>query len=75
VRRVLVTLVLLSAVAVAVPGEAAAIIQIDRGIAGVRLNNTKAQVRASAAAPTSSRASPSSTTWARSASYSSAGTA
>ena len=50
-RRLLVTLTLLSAFAVIVPGEAAAIIQIDQGIAGVRIDNTKRQVRAALGTP------------------------
>ena len=44
-RRLLLTALLMSAFAVIVPGQAAAIIQIDRGIAGVRIDNTKQQVR------------------------------
>jgi hypothetical protein len=51
VRRLLVTLTLLSGLAVMVPGEAAAIIQIDRGISGVRIDNTKRQVRAALGTP------------------------
>jgi hypothetical protein len=51
VRRLLVTLALLAGFAVAVPGEAGAIIQIDQGIAGVRLDNTKQQVRAALGPP------------------------
>jgi hypothetical protein len=47
----LTVLALLGAAAVTVPGEAAAIIQIDRGIAGVRLNNTEQQVRAALGTP------------------------
>jgi len=51
VRRLLVSLTLLGAFAVMVPGEAAAIIQIDKGIAGVRVGNTKKQVRAALGNP------------------------
>jgi hypothetical protein len=51
VRRLLVTLALLAGLAVMIPGEAAAIIQIDKGIAGVRVGNTKKQVRAALGAP------------------------
>ena len=50
-RRLLVTLILLSGFAVMIPGEAAAIIQVDRGIAGVRIDNTKRQVRAALGTP------------------------
>jgi len=46
-------LTLLSGLAVIVPGEAAAIIQIDRGISGVRIDNTKRQVRAALGTPKS----------------------
>lgn len=38
-----------------VPAGATALIQIDRGIGGVRLDNTKAQVRAALGAPDSAR--------------------
>ena len=47
--------VLLSAAALAVPATAEAMIQIDQGIAGVRLGNTKAQVKAALGNPASIR--------------------
>jgi hypothetical protein len=49
-RRVC-SLALVSVVAVVFPASAGAVIQIDRGIAGARLGNTKAQVRAALGAP------------------------
>lgn len=39
------------AAALAVPASASALIQIDRGIAGARLNNTKTQVRTALGTP------------------------
>jgi hypothetical protein len=51
VRRLLASLAVLGALAVIAPGNAAAIIQIDQGIAGVRLGNTKKQVRAALGTP------------------------
>ena len=39
----------------ALPGRAAALIQVDRGIAGARLGNTRAEVRAALGRPTSIR--------------------
>jgi hypothetical protein len=39
------------AVALLLPASAEAIIQVDRGIAGARVNNTKAQVRAALGTP------------------------
>jgi hypothetical protein len=47
-RSVVVTVFVL---ALAYPSAAGALIQIDRGIAGARLNNTKAQVRAALGKP------------------------
>jgi hypothetical protein len=44
-------LAVLSVLAVSFPPSAGAVIQIDRGIAGARLNNTKAQVRAALGNP------------------------
>jgi hypothetical protein len=41
--------------ALAVPASSPALIQIDRGIAGVRLDNTRAEVRAALGAPASIR--------------------
>ena len=42
---------LLLVAALAAPGAAQALIQVDRGIAGVRLGNTQAQVRAALGKP------------------------
>jgi hypothetical protein len=39
------------AIALILPASAQALIQIDRGIAGARINNTKAQVRAALGTP------------------------
>ncbi len=50
-RRLLLTTFLLGALAAIIPGQAAAIIQIDKGIAGVRIDNTKQQVRAALGTP------------------------
>lgn len=44
-RRLVLFLTSLAAAALIVPPAAGALIQVDRGIAGARLNNTKAQVR------------------------------
>jgi hypothetical protein len=44
-RRLVLSLTLLTVAALLVPPAASALIQIDRGIAGARLGNTKAQVR------------------------------
>ena len=44
-RRLVLLLTALAAAALLVPPAASALIQVDRGIAGARLNNTKAQVR------------------------------
>jgi hypothetical protein len=55
-RRLLTLLTLLAAsglAALAAPAGAAALVQVDRGIAGVRLGNTQAQVRAALGAPAS----------------------
>jgi hypothetical protein len=52
--RRLARIVLAAGLAVlAAPAGASAMIQVDRGIAGVRLNNTEAQVRAALGAPRS----------------------
>jgi hypothetical protein len=48
-RKLLLTIPVL--VALAYPAGAGAMIQIDRGIAGVRLNNTQAEVRAALGKP------------------------
>ena len=45
------SLAVLSISVLAFPADAGALIQIDRGIAGARLNNTKAQVRAALGKP------------------------
>ena len=50
-RRLVSSLVLLGALALLVPAPASAIIQLDKGIAGVRLNNTKTQVKAALGQP------------------------
>jgi hypothetical protein len=44
-KRILLPAALVCAAALLVPSQAAAIIQLDRGIAGARLLNTKAQVK------------------------------
>ncbi len=44
-----------SIAAVLMPGSASALIQIDEGIAGARLDNTKAEVRAALGKPTAVR--------------------
>jgi hypothetical protein len=49
--RSLATFLTVSVLALAYPATAGALIQIDRGIAGARLNNTKAQVRAALGRP------------------------
>jgi hypothetical protein len=51
VKRSICAAALLLAIALAVPPTAGALIQLDRGIAGVRLNNTKAEVRAALGKP------------------------
>jgi len=51
VKRYACATALLLAATLAAPPTAGAIIQLDRGIAGVRLNNTKAQVRAALGKP------------------------
>jgi opacity protein-like surface antigen len=43
------------AAALATPAAAAAMIQVDRGIAGARLDNTRAEVRAALGRPASTR--------------------
>ena len=50
-RRVVLFLTLLVAAALLAPPAASALIQVDRGIAGARLGNTKAQVRAALGNP------------------------
>ena len=50
-RRLISPLVLLGALALLLPGSASALVQVDKGIAGVRLNNTKAQVKAALGQP------------------------
>jgi hypothetical protein len=49
--RRLCSLAVVSVVAVVFPASAGAVIQIDRGIAGARLGNTKAEVRAALGKP------------------------
>jgi hypothetical protein len=51
VRRLGLSLGLLVAAALVVPAAAGALVQVDRGIAGARLDNTKAQVRAALGNP------------------------
>jgi hypothetical protein len=51
VKRVVSTLIAVMAVSLLVPLSANAVIQINRGIAGARLDNTKAQVRAALGNP------------------------
>jgi len=46
------TLILLTIAGLAVTPAASALIQVDRGIAGARIDNTKAQVRAALGQPT-----------------------
>jgi hypothetical protein len=50
-KRYVGLLTLLAAAALIAPAPAGALIQIDQGIAGVRLNNTKAEVRAALGTP------------------------
>jgi hypothetical protein len=50
-KRALAVPALVLAAALLAPASASAIIQLDRGIAGARLNNTKAQVRAALGQP------------------------
>ena len=54
-RRLPAALLAAALAALAAPAGAAALIQVDRGIAGVRLGNTQAQVRAALGAPASTR--------------------
>ena len=54
-RRLVTALLVGSAAALIVPASAPAMIQIDRGIAGARLDNTRAEVRAALGAPASIR--------------------
>lgn len=54
-RRALPTLLAAVLAALLLPGSASALVQIDRGIAGVRLNNSKAEVRAALGKPASIR--------------------
>jgi len=56
-RRVLLLLVTGLAAGLAAPASASALIQIDRGIAGARLSNTQAEVRAALGTPASVRRS------------------
>jgi hypothetical protein len=51
VKRVLAASALILAVTLLAPASAGAIIQLDRGIAGARLGNTKAQVRTALGQP------------------------
>src|SRR5688500_18941336 len=50
-RRLPALILAACAAALAAPAGAAALIQVDRGIAGVRLGNSPAQVRAALGAP------------------------
>ena len=52
-RRLPAALLAAALAALAAPAGAAALIQVDRGIAGVRLGNTQAQVRAALGPPSS----------------------
>lgn len=54
--RLLLILAAACAAALALPAAAGAIIQVDRGIAGVRLDNTRAEVRAALGRPASRQA-------------------
>jgi hypothetical protein len=54
-RRLGLTVLAACLAALAAPAGASALIQVDRGIAGVRLNNTQAQVRAALGTPRSIR--------------------
>ncbi len=51
-KRLMLALMVLTGVALAVSPTAGALIQIDRGIAGARIGNTKAEVRAALGTPT-----------------------
>jgi hypothetical protein len=51
VKRLVLSLTSLAVAALLVPAAASALIQINRGIAGARLGNTKAQVRAALGQP------------------------
>lgn len=53
--RLLLPVAVACAAALALPPAAGALIQIDRGIAGVRLDNTRAEVRAALGKPASRR--------------------
>ena len=52
-RRVVTALLAGTVAALAGPASASALVQIDRGIAGARLNNTRAEVRAALGTPAS----------------------
>ena len=52
-RRLAAALLAGSIAALALPASAFALIQVDRGIAGARLDNTRAEVRAALGAPSS----------------------
>jgi hypothetical protein len=51
--RLLVSLIAAGVAALALPPAAGALVQVDRGIAGVRLDNTRAEVRAALGTPAS----------------------
>jgi len=51
--RLAVVIVAACAAALAVPAAAGALVQIDRGLAGARLDNTRAEVRAALGRPSS----------------------
>jgi len=53
--RIVLTLAAACLAALALPQAAAALIQVDRGIAGARIDNTRAQVRAALGPPDGSR--------------------
>ena len=50
-KRILLTSALIVGASLLAPGPAGAIIQLDRGIAGARLDNTKAEVRTALGQP------------------------
>jgi hypothetical protein len=54
-RTLLLSLVAAALAALAAPATAAALVQVDRGIAGARLNNTRAEVRAALGRPASTQ--------------------
>ena len=56
-RRLVTALLAASIAALALPAPAPALIQIDRGIAGARLDNTRAEVHAALGTPSSVRRS------------------